>query len=317
MAARCGRQSDPGRGRQAAVRDLDAAHCRVRGLGKGAATLPGMKTATSGTRQGTEAARAPGRSLTLATWNMHYGIGRDNRFDMERVLAVIAETDADVIGLQEVGWHRPHHERLDHFAYLEEKSGYRVVECLVRDPLRSRFGNALLSRLPVATTRWIDLKVAGHAPRAALSVDLRLAEDHGLRVMVAHLGLIPWERNQQVQRLVAAADADLPPGWSCALVGDFNIWRRSTQSERLLRQRFPEAVTLPSFPAGRPMAALDRIFLSGGVGLEAAEVVERGAASLASDHLPVLARVTLPAPTAARAVPDRTQENPAQEETAT
>ena len=28
-----------------------------------------------------------GISLTVATWNVHYGIGRDNRFDMDRVLS--------------------------------------------------------------------------------------------------------------------------------------------------------------------------------------------------------------------------------------
>lgn len=238
---------------------------------------------------------------------MHYAIGRDNRFDIARIVEVIAETDADVIGLQEVGWHRPHHERLDHFAYLQEMSGYQVLECLVRDPLRSRFGNALLTRLPVTEKRWIDLKVAGHVPRAALSVDLSLRErgagDEGpgspaasLRVLVAHLGLAPWERTQQAQRLVAAADRDLPDGCPVALMGDFNIWRRTTQSERLLRQRFPETVSLPSYPAGRPIAALDRIFLSEGVGLAAAAVLDGGKAAMASDHLPVLAQVTLPPP---------------------
>ena len=131
-----------------------------------------------------------GKSLTVATWNVHYGIGRYNRFDMERVLSVIAETDADIIGLQEVGWHRPNHERLDHFAYLREHSGYQVIEGLVRDPLRTRFGNAIQSRLPVAGRRWIDLKVPGHPPRAALLADLELAEA-GIRVIVTHLGLVP------------------------------------------------------------------------------------------------------------------------------
>jgi len=232
------------------------------------------------------------RSLTLATWNVHYGIGRDNRFDIDRVLEVLAETDADVIGLQEVGWHRPNHERLDHFAYLEKKTDYQVIPCLVRDPLRTRFGNALLSRLPVAETRWIDLKVLGHVPRAAVAADLTVGAG-GLRVLVAHLGLVPWERNQQAQRLLAAAEAALPTGWPCAMMGDFNIWRRTTQTDRILRQRFPEAVTLASFPASRPMAPLDRIYLSEGIELAAARVIDQGVASLASDHLPVVARVRL------------------------
>ena len=237
-----------------------------------------------------------GISLTVATWNVHYGIGRDNRFDMERVLSVIAETDADIIGLQEVGWHRPNHERLDHFAYLREHSGYQVIEGLVRDPLRTRFGNAILSRLPVAGRRWIDLKVPGHPPRAALLADLELAEA-GLRVIVTHLGLVPWERGIQARRLIAAAAQDKPPERPSLLLGDFNIWRPQTQTSRLLAASFPQFVSLPSYPAGKPLVALDRIYLSPGLGLESARVIEEGPASLASDHLPVVAKITLaPAP---------------------
>jgi endonuclease/exonuclease/phosphatase family metal-dependent hydrolase len=42
---------------------------------------------------------------------------------------------------------------------------------------------------------------------------------------------------------------------------------------------------------------LDRIYLSPGLGLESARVIEEGPASLASDHLPVVAKITLaPAP---------------------
>ena len=247
-----------------------------------------------------------GVSLTLATWNVHYGIGRDNRFDMERILAVIEEIDADIIGLQEVGWHRPNHERLDHFAFLRERSGYHVAECLVRDPLRTRFGNALLSRFPLRDSRWIDLKVPGHSPRAAVLADLELSETAlgglksgpgGIRVLVTHLGLIPWERIMQANRLVAAVDAGLPTGWPSVLLGDFNIWRAQAQSARTLEARFPKTVALPSYPSIRPMVPLDRIYLSAGLRLRSASVLEQGLASLASDHLPVVAQVELvPAP---------------------
>src|SRR5690606_11842548 len=113
-------------------------------------------------------------TLKLATWNIHSGIGGDHYFDMGRVLSVLEEIDADVVGLQEVGWHRPTHHRIDQFAYLREYTDYTVVEGLARDPLRARFGNALLTRLPVVSSRWIDLKIRGHVPRAALVADMQL-----------------------------------------------------------------------------------------------------------------------------------------------
>src|SRR3546814_14176575 len=92
---------------------------------------------------------------------------------MGRVVSVLEEIDADVVGLQEVGWHRPTHHRIDQFAYLRERTDYTVVEGLVRDPLRARFGNALLTRLPIEGSRWVDLKVRGHVPRAALVAEVK------------------------------------------------------------------------------------------------------------------------------------------------
>src|SRR3546814_986043 len=59
-------------------------------------------------------------SLRLATWNIHSGIGGDHYFDMGRILSVLEEIDADVVGLQEVGWHRRTHHRIDQFSRSEE-----------------------------------------------------------------------------------------------------------------------------------------------------------------------------------------------------
>ena len=95
-------------------------------------------TATDGATQFSD-------GLRLATWNIHSAIGTDERMDMRRVASVIESIKPDIIGLQEVGWHRSHHSRFDQFAFLREHTAYRVVEGLTRDPLRSQFGNALLT----------------------------------------------------------------------------------------------------------------------------------------------------------------------------
>ena len=43
--------------------------------------------------------------LTVATYNIHDAIGADGEFAPERIAAVIAELNADVIALQEIGSH--------------------------------------------------------------------------------------------------------------------------------------------------------------------------------------------------------------------
>ena len=183
-------------------------------------------------------ATRPEGALKLATWNIHYGIGDDRRFDLDRIVAVLGEMDADIVGLQEVGWHRRTHHRIDHFAYLREHTGYTVVEGLVRDPLRSRFGNALLTRFPVTSKQWVDLKIRGHVPRAALVAEVE-SPAAPLRVAVLHLGLATWERERQAKRLIEALEeAEAAP--PTVLLGDFNMLRaRSVAGDILAAQGSP------------------------------------------------------------------------------
>ena len=47
-------------------------------------------------------AEATPRPLTVATWNVHSGVGRDRRYAPGRIAEVVLETGADVIALQEV-----------------------------------------------------------------------------------------------------------------------------------------------------------------------------------------------------------------------
>jgi endonuclease/exonuclease/phosphatase family metal-dependent hydrolase len=205
---------------------------------------------------------------------------------------MIAAIDADVIGLQEVGWHRSHHTRIDQFAFLREHSGYEVVEGLARDPLRSRFGNALLTRLPIIRSRWIDLKVIGHPPRAALAVDLGAAAAP-FRVAVTHFGLTPPERVVQAKRLVEAIAPDAPGSVPTVSLGDFNMVRESTRASRLLGEHFCTCASAPTYPSRRPVFALDRIYLSKHWKVHRTRVIQTDLSRLVSDHLPLVADVAL------------------------
>ncbi len=243
-----------------------------------------------------ERAEQAGR-LKLATWNIHYGIGSDRRFDIDRIIAVLNAIDADIVGLQEVGWHRRTHHRIDHFAYLRDHTGYTVVEGLVRDPLRSRFGNALLTRFPVTGTQWIDLKIRGHVPRAASLAELQHAATP-LRAVVLHLGLATWERERQARRLMetlygGAATKQTSTAPPTALLGDFNMLRARSPVTDIFADRFPFCVRLPTYPVRRPRLSLDRIYLSGEWEIQDARVFDEGPALHASDHLPLVAEARL------------------------
>lgn len=226
--------------------------------------------------------------MRLATWNIHGAVGHDRRLDVERIVAVLCEIDADVIALQEV---TP--------LSLEEGVLRHARDALLMHvapshTLRKRdadYGNALLSRHPLREVTSIDLSVAAREPRNA--IDARLDVDgHELRVVATHLGLRPSERRLQVQRILAAFEqAPLGP---TVLMGDVNEWYLWGRPLRWLHRRFALARTPATFPARRPMLKLDRIWGHPARGLVSLGVHHSRLARIASDHLPLVAEFHFP-----------------------
>jgi endonuclease/exonuclease/phosphatase family metal-dependent hydrolase len=145
------------------------------------------------------------------------------------------------------------------------------------------------------------MALPGVEPRGALIVDLMLPPGP-LRIIAAHLGLLRRSRALQVEAILSAvgADHEVPT----LFLGDLNEWRLGAKSSlRALEDSFhTPASHLPSFPAGFPILALDRI-MGNLPGLVACTAVHDTPLSrTASDHLPVKAWVHL-ADTAGRLLP--------------
>lgn len=243
--------------------------------------------------------------LRVATYNIHSGIGNDRAYDPARIAAVLAEIDADVVGLQEVSA-RPELDGVtDQFHYLAEATGMTAVagpNIVLRE---ARFGNVLLSRPPVLATRRIDLSVAPYEPRGAVVADIHPhtgtppASPAGprLRVIVTHLGLRVWERAHQHGRLgqLVAAREDTP----VVIMGDFNSWWPDLAALRHLGPRFGTRHSPASFPTHLPFLALDRIWAVPDIIRGRVRAHVSALARQASDHLPVVAEIELdgiPAP---------------------
>jgi endonuclease/exonuclease/phosphatase family metal-dependent hydrolase len=226
--------------------------------------------------------------LVVATYNVHRWVGSDGRSDPGRARAVAAQLDADVLALQEVegaGPGRP--EPLD---VLARSLGYRTFRGPTLEGRRGRFGNALLTRLPVRIVRQIDLSVPGREPRGALSAELE-GGGMGVTAIATHLGLAARERRWQVARL--AAEVDRATGPLVLVLGDMNEWLRAIGSLRPLHRRLGHAQAVRSFPARRPLLPLDRIWVRPRCRVARLGAVRTPLARLASDHLPVRAVVHL------------------------
>jgi endonuclease/exonuclease/phosphatase family metal-dependent hydrolase len=228
--------------------------------------------------------------LVLTTYNIHRAIGTDGRADPGRVARVLHEIDADVIALQEVGAT----DAADADALLDRLAagrGYDVVRGYTLHDERGDYGNALLTRLPVTDVEPVDLTILDREPRGALVVTLAPPGGAPLCVVATHLGLRAGERRAQAARLEGLLARSRAP--VTAVLGDLNEWRPRAPVTRRLARLLGRAPRRSTFPARRPVLALDRVFVRPREQLVDLRAHRSPLARLASDHLPLVARISL------------------------
>ena len=227
----------------------------------------------------------------MLSYNIHRGVGLDRRLDLDRIADVIAETSSDVVGLQEV-IRDEGGASADQAAYLASRLGMRLVMGVTRPHGRGgTYGNAVLTRWPVLGSATHDLTFKTREPRACLRVDLDVG-DVPVHVFVSHFGIAMRERRDQIRRLATFIRASGDLAEPRVLLGDFNEWHRGPVSRRL-RKEFPSRMRRMrrTHPALFPLFALDRIYWDRELEGREFHVHRSRLARVASDHLPVVARL--------------------------
>lgn len=225
--------------------------------------------------------------VRVASYNVHIGIGRDGHFRPQRIADVICELGADIVALQEVQLGSGAFNLLE---YLQEATGMHAVAGPTHSrPLHGEYGNAVLTRHRIVSQRQLDLGVAGREPRGALDVVIDCGQP--VRVLATHLGLRPWERREQVARLLEALGTEEGPQKPAAtvLLGDINEWFLWGRPLRRLHRHFRSPPPRRTFPASWPLLALDRIWVKPFSLLRRVQAHRSPAARAASDHLPIIA----------------------------
>lgn len=225
----------------------------------------------------------------FVSYNIHGGVGCDGHFVPNRIVDVLRELDADVIALQEVESRATGFDMLD---FLARQTGLRGIAGPTLLGPGGDYGNALLSRHPVLTERRIDISYPRREPRGAIDAELDMG-GAAVRVIATHLGLHPTERRHQVQQLLEIFEHErqLPT----VFMGDLNEWFLYGRPLRWLHKHFEPTPALASFPCWLPLLALDRIWMKPRSMLRAMKVHRSACARRASDHLPLVARIALPA----------------------
>ncbi len=227
--------------------------------------------------------------VRLATWNIHAGVGGDGRFDPGRVAEVLGEMEANVTALQEVEHHDV--DGADLLDYLGEKTGRTAIAgpTLLRGT--RHYGNAILTDLSVLAVNRIDLSMSGREPRGALQVMLD-CDGRRMQVVATHLGLRPGERRRQVRHILDVFETG--GAQIEVLLGDLNEWFLWGRPLRWLHRHFAPARHLRTYPARLPLLALDRIWVRPHTAVAGLRTHVSPLARIASDHLPLIAELTLP-----------------------
>ena len=234
----------------------------------------------------------------LLTYNEHLCVGVDRRLDVDRVAAVIAEHEPDVVCLQELDVGRVRTGLVDQAGAIAERLEMSFHFHAAMKVEAEQYGDAILTLRPERLVKSGALPtirgVPGLEPRGALWAAIDF-DGITLNVINTHLGLVPRE-----QRLQAAAL--LGEGWlghpACTgptlLTGDFNataitrpyqaLTRRLADCQRSLGLK-PSVKTFPSsFPAIR----IDHCFTSPEVVVTGVSAPFSPLARMASDHLPLI-----------------------------
>ncbi|MEE8581033.1 MAG: endonuclease/exonuclease/phosphatase family protein [Myxococcota bacterium] len=228
--------------------------------------------------------------ITVATYNVHRWTGLNGRRspDPARAGFVISELGADIIALQEVLRPTSGDDPLER---LCDALGLYLAFAVTRIHKRGELGNAILSRFRISTLSVLDLGHSRFEKRGALAAQFS-AEIGNLSVVATHLSLVDRTRHRQVQSLL---DRPQLRDGAAVLLGDMNAWRQC-KATRTLDQALQVHHNLAwpaSFPAARPVLALDRIYARGAKVLDVS-THDTPASRRASDHLPVMARIELP-----------------------
>jgi endonuclease/exonuclease/phosphatase family metal-dependent hydrolase len=242
--------------------------------------------------------------VRLLTFNIHHGVGDDGRHDLPRLAQVLAAADADVICLQEVDRHfGPRSEEVDQPLLLARALDMQLAwGAAVDEPRpdgrpRGEYGNAVLSRLPILISD-VHRLPGGGEPRIALRTMIEL-DGGALWVTVTHLSRKSADRAAQVAALAGLHTGPMETG---VVVGDFNAAPDAPELAAL-RERFTDAWVLAherddrsgwrfwqheggnTHPARSPHRRIDQAWVTDGVAVAAARVLDGGGAS---DHLPLV-----------------------------
>lgn len=227
-------------------------------------------------------------TVRVMTWNIHGAFGRNPRFDLDRVIALIKGHAPDVVAVQELDSRRPRAAGVaEPFAALQTALGTHSIDAKTIAAADGEYGQVLISRWPIRNAEVHDISFQEREPRRAIRCEIELPGGT-LRVIATHLGLSIGERRGQARRLL---DLIGHSPMTTVVLGDFNDWFWVGSVRKVLASRLPARSRLRTFPSCLPLLRLDRVYCRPVAALLSTRTDP--AARALSDHLPVICDIRI------------------------
>ncbi|OYX34170.1 MAG: endonuclease [Caulobacterales bacterium 32-69-10] len=238
------------------------------------------------------------------TYNVHSCVGVDNRLDVGRIAAVIAQSKPDIVCLQELDVGRMRTGGVDQAHAIASRLGMEFHFGPAVKVAEEQYGDAVLTALPMRLVKIGALptlpRVRGLERRGAVWTAIEIEPGVEVQVVNTHLGLVPLEQRHQAEALMGkewlGGAGTVDP---LILIGDFNATSRYAcyktlagplrDAQRVLQQNGKRPRPTRTFPSRFPMLRIDHLFLSPLVEVLDVHANIGPLARSASDHLPLIA----------------------------
>ena len=258
---------------------------------------------------------APKR-ITAMTYNIHIGVGMDFEYNLDRIVQLIKDEGADVIGLNEVDYETTRSRGINQAKYIAEKLGFYYAEGKIFRTSGGYFGNAVVSRYPIVSSEnHILPNPMGNELRAALECQIDI-DGAILNFFSTHLDVRDADsRTAQAVQLAQLASKLRGP---TIIAGDFNaVPLLSTETAAIMKQFNDtwqvyrvlvdsaeiarESVFTRDYAKGgntidavSPNRRIDYVFASHDLIVRPEVGAARVPSTMASDHLPYLVDFEMP-----------------------
>jgi endonuclease/exonuclease/phosphatase family metal-dependent hydrolase len=246
--------------------------------------------------------RIPGVAVRALVFNIHAGKDAAGADNLERVAALVRDSRADIVLLQEVDNGTRRSGRVDQLSRLRSLTGFHGVFGKAIDYDGGEYGLGILSRWPIEASVMRMLPAPAFADSAARAkyeargaLITKIAAPWGaLRVVDTHLDATRNDSARVLQAggLLVLVNTQRDSGYT-VMGGDLNSEPNGPVVKMLAESGWKDLFRSCgsgesfSFPAKDPVKRIDYLLASSDVSCRSASVLE----SQASDHRPVLFEV--------------------------